>query len=527
MTVAETLKAAETKEALEAVLIGFPKVHNMVTAYTLLTGQEYTGRTRGVSRTDLARNIADEILRVREIERFKGLSVEEKYEELKAQDDRKKKLHACTVDELEALAENGGVDASLYVNKPEREKIEILEKSIEDKMDIARLERMISEEAGTSEMYSLVSKMSREALTEVALSARIIAKGEYHSAWALSDKVMDYYRREIATRTFSAVKEAVSAEEAREILRKADSHTLSEVGKKAGSDFSERVAEKREETPEPANLIEWAIEWILEKLGVTEIANEAETEMATETEEETHAESEAEAPAETEAEETETAEEESHPETEVEAGTQSEPEEAPAEMEEETQSESEETQSDIAFPLEGHTAESLKNIVNTLYSRGSLMSKATGGNFRVSEKLVEELKEYGTTVEEVLRIIRSAGEEWLHGLVFEEDKIVFTGFPATDDAVKSHAYILLATAINNASKEQKRIQAKKVDESNEKFAFRVWLVRLGLNGSETKAERKTFYVNLTGHTAFRTKEDEEKWYARRRAVASTSNAQAE
>ena len=105
--------------------------------------------------------------------------------------------------------------------------------------------------------------------------------------------------------------------------------------------------------------------------------------------------------------------------------------------------------------------------------------------------------------------------------------IVQSRFPAAEDAVKTRAYILLATAINKTSKEQKHIQAKKVDESNEKFAFRVWLVRLGLNGAETKAERKTFYANLTGHTAFRTKEDEEKWYARRRAKASTGNTEAE
>ena len=37
-----------------------------------------------------------------------------------------------------------------------------------------------------------------------------------------------------------------------------------------------------------------------------------------------------------------------------------------------------------------------------------------------------------------------------------------------------------------------------MDESNEKFAFLVWFGTLGLNGLETKAERKTFYVNLTG-----------------------------
>ena len=50
-----------------------------------------------------------------------------------------------------------------------------------------------------------------------------------------------------------------------------------------------------------------------------------------------------------------------------------------------------------------------------------------------------------------------------------------------EDALKTLAYILLAAAINRNSLEQKNIQAKKMDESNKKFAFRVWLVRLGMN----------------------------------------------
>ena len=172
----------------------------------------------------------------------------------------------------------------------------------------------------------------------------------------------------------------------------------------------------------------------------------------------------------------------------------------------------------MSFPLEEHTAESLKNLVYTIYSRGSLMSKATGGDFRVSDSVVEELKEYGSTKEEVLQIIMSAAEEGIHGLSFEEDKVLFTGFPATEDEIKSRANIVLAEAINKNCLEHKRIQAKKADESNEKFSFRVWLVRLGLNGSDVKAERNTFYANLTGHTAFRTKEYAEKWYERRKTL---------
>ena len=301
------------------------------------------------------------------------------------------------------------------------------------------------------------------------------------------------------TESLKAVKlealKRANREEAHEMLKECDTKILGEIARAVSSDFSDRMAEARAKYS-GEELIEWAITWVIEKLGETEMENEAVAEIEAKKEEmpieeETLVESEAEAPAETEA---------------------------------ETQSGTTSVKPEIAFPLEEHTAESLKNLIYTIYSRGNLMSKATGGEFWVSDSIIEELKEYGNTKDEVLEIIRSAGEEWLHGLTFEEDKVVFTGFPATEDEIKSRANILLAEAINKNCLEQKRVQAKKVDESNEKFSFRVWLARLGLNGSETKAERKTFYGNLTGHTAFRTKEDEEKWYARRRASASASKA---
>ena len=46
----------------------------------------------------------------------------------------------------------------------------------------------------------------------------------------------------------------------------------------------------------------------------------------------------------------------------------------------------------IRFPLYQHNAISIRNLVFTIYSRGSLMSKATGGYFYVSDDLVNDLQ---------------------------------------------------------------------------------------------------------------------------------------
>ena len=436
MTTVETIRTAGTSEEVKAVLLGSARVADMAEAYQAVTGYSYSGQLRGISREEIASNMASQIMTMKGNGFFKALSVEEKYEELKTLKELPRKLCLCTMGELEAIAGILEIDEAEYGNKSGYDKKRELESQITVKLEVKRLEEL---------------------------------------------------------------KTAGSHEEMREMLKMCDTSRLAEIAKMVGSDFWERIAEAREEHS-GADLIEWAIGWIIERLGVGADPAPAEDE-GVETEMETAKETAA--PVEMEA--------ENHAETET---------EAPAET-------AESVKAEIAFTLEGHTAASLKNLVNTIYSRGRLMSKATGGDFRVSDKLVEELKEYGSTVEEVLRIIRSAGEDSMNGLAFEEDKVVFTGFPATEDALKTRAYILLAAAINKSSLEQKRIQAKKVDESNEKFAFRVWLVRLGLNGAETKAERKTFYANLTGHTAFRTKADEEKWYARRKAAASAVNADSE
>ena len=56
-----------------------------------------------------------------------------------------------------------------------------------------------------------------------------------------------------------------------------------------------------------------------------------------------------------------------------------------------------------------------------------------------------------------------------------------------------------------------RIQAKAVSADNEKYAMRIWLLRLGMNGPEYKDERRILMKNLSGHCAFRTEEDKERW----------------
>ena len=171
----------------------------------------------------------------------------------------------------------------------------------------------------------------------------------------------------------------------------------------------------------------------------------------------------------------------------------------------------------ISFPLAAHRPESMINLVCTIYTRGSLLSKATGGEFSASEELVKRLQTMTGLVrmDDVIQTIREMGG--LQGLTIADGKVTFDGFPETGDADAIRAWTVLSAAMNKSAIKQIHVRAKKVDETNEKFAFRTWLTRLGMNGSEYKAERNILYRNLSGHTAFRTAKDEEKWKARQAA----------
>ena len=167
----------------------------------------------------------------------------------------------------------------------------------------------------------------------------------------------------------------------------------------------------------------------------------------------------------------------------------------------------------ISFPLEEHRAGSICNLVYTIYSRGKLLSKSTGGCFSASEGLVERLKAGSfITAEDAVKAIKDEGG--LQGISFGDGRVSFDGFPETESREDIQAWKKLCEAVNRAAIRQHNIHARQSDAPNEKYAFRTWLTRLGMNGPDLKEERLILYRNLSGHTAFHTQEDALKWKAR-------------
>lgn len=184
----------------------------------------------------------------------------------------------------------------------------------------------------------------------------------------------------------------------------------------------------------------------------------------------------------------------------------------------------------ISFPSDKHNGVSLRNLVYLIYSRAELINKATGSHFRVDEGLIEALKDDACTYS-ALNFRKAVGayedEHGLSmdGLIITPETITLTGFAAGMDADHCKACTDLAAAMNQMAIKQKRIQPKAKHADNEKYAFRIWLVRMEMGGDEYKKTRKLLMENLSGHTAFRTPEAAER--AKEKALRARAAERAE
>ena len=206
-----------------------------------------------------------------------------------------------------------------------------------------------------------------------------------------------------------------------------------------------------------------------------------------------------------------------------------EPFEAPAtEPAEEVQAE-EQVSLTVEVPMKNHTGATLRNLINLIYTRAGLINKALGTGFRVDEALVEALKDEACALTKEALLQAIGGFEVEHGkaidgLTITPEGITFSTLPETGDAETLQTFTVLCGMMNKQALDQKRIQAKAVNEENEKYALRIWLTRLGMNGPEFKDARRVLMANLSGNCAFRTPAEEEKWKARQAEKREASKA---
>lgn len=170
-----------------------------------------------------------------------------------------------------------------------------------------------------------------------------------------------------------------------------------------------------------------------------------------------------------------------------------------------------------------HDAKTLRNIANLMAAKEDLLYKALQVNVwrenycqKADLRFLDELNQRRPESMDMLEHIWYNGESRsyehynatrYHGLnlhsVFSKGTIEFRLFNSTLHAGKIKAYIQLCLAISHQALVQRRASRQRTESTNEKYTFRTWLLRLGLNGEEFKTARLHLLKHLDGNIAWR------------------------
>lgn len=107
------------------------------------------------------------------------------------------------------------------------------------------------------------------------------------------------------------------------------------------------------------------------------------------------------------------------------------------------------------------------------------------------------------TLEEFKALLVEAGDKTYPGLTidFEEGIITLKFSDLSKEQTKACSEMFVL--INQNAKTLKHASSKQSETDNEKYAFRTWLIRLGMIGGEYKDARRTLLAKLEGNGAFR------------------------
>lgn len=88
-------------------------------------------------------------------------------------------------------------------------------------------------------------------------------------------------------------------------------------------------------------------------------------------------------------------------------------------------------------------------------------------------------------------------------LEIKDDRIAFPWFPELPDSDESQAYTRFISLLCKHSRELKRASAAETTTTNEKYAFRCFLLRLDFIGNEYKRDRQILLRNLSGNSSWK------------------------
>ena len=160
--------------------------------------------------------------------------------------------------------------------------------------------------------------------------------------------------------------------------------------------------------------------------------------------------------------------------------------------------------SEIIFSMTGHTGITLRNLINMISSKQTLIKKALAietdivtGEFveGINNVRIVDIEDFKTAVLEI-------GEEKCPGISFDFEKktLEFKFIKGFENAEIADQF---AETLNESSKKFKHSSPKERQTDNEKYTFRTWLLRLGFIGDRYKEARNQLLSKLDGNSAFR------------------------
>ena len=148
------------------------------------------------------------------------------------------------------------------------------------------------------------------------------------------------------------------------------------------------------------------------------------------------------------------------------------------------------------------------NLVNMIGAKGEVLSKSIGkpNAFWISDNIIYDLPyENPKTFDELDHILKVADGKLVRGIEFTPRSVIFSGFPKTNDIVVRGAYETLTEAMYKYASAVRWVSGKRMNNSNEKYYFRIWLNHIGLGGPENKTYREILMKNLDGNCSYRTR----------------------
>lgn len=172
-----------------------------------------------------------------------------------------------------------------------------------------------------------------------------------------------------------------------------------------------------------------------------------------------------------------------------------------------------------------YTPQTLRNMVNIIASKEDILYRALQidparlyyckkGNEKLIEtinkkkpKTIEQLKDLWYAEDPNSNRNKHYNSTRYHGLnlhaTFTKGTVEFRLFNSTTHAGEIKAYIQFCLAVSHQALTQKSASPRRTVTDNEKYAFRCWMLRLGLIGDEFKTCRLHFLKHLEGNSAWR------------------------